>query len=363
MHEDPTIGMADAAGPEALVGDGAPATSRSRRLHPVAFGGVIAATIVVAAAWAVGASVSLAAATAPSVMLQPYLDALEDGHLEQAIAMDGTAAAAAELGYSVDLLTDERYALATDRPTAYRVGATTIENGVATVDVAYERGGGERQTTAFTLRARPSGFLWFSGWRIEPSSLPTITVPTVRFGSLDLSVAGERVGEVDETTVYVVGPGSYDLAVDSATGFFDFEVPGVDAVWGGRPTAFLYPTLTARGQEGATAAVRAYVDACVASTSYEPDGCSIAIDNAEGDEMTGVTWLLTRGPEFEFAEYSATEGFLVTTTRRGSADFLAAFTSASGEFGIVTAEDCEVWVDGSVSLSIDGTWTFVPYTW
>jgi len=362
VHEDPTVGAADTAEPVTRGGSVAPVAPPSHRLRPVALGGVIAATVVVAAAWVVGASVSLTAATAPSVMLQPYLDALEDGQLERAVAMDGTAAAAAELGYSVDLLTDERYALATDRPTAYRVGATRTENGVATVDVAFERGG-EGQTTAFTLCAQPSGFLWFSAWRIEPASLPTITVPTVRFGALDLSVGGEHVGTVDETTVYVVGPGKYDIAADSTTGFFDFEVPSVEAEWDGRPTAYLYPTLTALGQEGATAAVRAYVDACIASTSYEPEGCSIAIDNSEGDEMSGVTWLLTRGPEFEFSEYSATAGFLVTTTRRGSADFVAAFASASGENGIVTAEDCEVWVDGAVVLSTDGTWTFDPYTW
>jgi hypothetical protein len=227
VHEDPTVGAADTAEPVTRGGSVASVASPSHRLRPVALGGVIAATVVVAAAWVVGGSVLLTAATAPSVMLQPYLDALEDGHLERAVAMDGTAAAAAELGYSVDLLTDERYALATDRPTAYRVGATRTENGVATVDVAFERGG-ERQT--------------------------------------------------------------------------------------------------------------------------------------EGDEMSGVTWLLTRGPEFAFSEYSATAGFLVTTTRRGSADFLAAFASASGEYGIVTAEDCEVWVDGAVVLSTDGTWTFAPYT-
>ncbi|MGK9148338.1 hypothetical protein KXS11_11985 [Plantibacter flavus] len=322
---------------------------------------MIAATAVVVGAWIVGASWSLTQLVTPEVPVRAYLASLADGDVEQAARLDGTAAAAEEQGYRLDLLTNTSYALASEQATGYRIRGTEVRDSGAVVTVDYEQRD-ERQTMELELARRENVFLWFNAWRLTPSGMPTVSVATDRFGALELSYAGTSLGTIEEDTTFLIAPGTYELQVDSPTGSFEFVAPEVDAAWGAKRNLFLYPTLTSLGVEQASAAVTAYVDACIASTSYEPSGCSFAIDNSAGDELTSVSWALTQAPEFTFDSYSEESGFMVTTTKRGSADFLAEYRLTTGETGIATAEDCEVWVDGSVRLDAAGVWVFTPYS-
>lgn len=303
----------------------------SRRRTLLVGGAAVLFALGVVAAVVVGRT---AATHQPQAAVVAYLDAVQQGDVEQAMSLDGT-----EVGDDDVLLTNDAYAGATDGVTGWRVTGSRVEGDSAAVFAVVQQGGeaGAVYDQQFTLEKDGTDLLFFDRWTLTPVELGTLTVQVGAPDAAVVTAAGVEVphaGAEGDTVELRAFPGSYPATLDGAGAYEADDVVGIatGASSTGSP-ATLVASLTDSGQAAARAAVDGWLAACVASPDLAPAGCSFQIVN----EPTGYTlseqkWTLETAPVYEVGEWSS-QGWRVDATTEGSATFTSSLSDGAGGTG------------------------------
>ena len=332
-----------------------PARRRLRRRTVVGIvsGAVVLVLLVVGGGigWAVGSDVH--SADRP---VEAFLDDLEAGRVSTALD-----AAGIEHGKDDVLLTDAAYAKAGNRVTGHRIVSVSHSGDTATVD-AYLSQAGRSVATTFRLERTGSDWGVFPVWELRPPSLGTVTVSVQGPPRSSVTVAGQTVRSSASGAVSLRAlPGSYTVGLDG--GRFVSAPQQTAAVRGfgpgGTTPVALTTTLTDAGKQAASRAVDTWVDACVASTSTEPEGCSFYAYGANpANTYTNQKWTLDSRPRVDVGGWLS-KGWLVDTTSSGSATYTADFTGPGGR-GTATAGPVDVSATGWITGFTASGATFEP---
>jgi hypothetical protein len=308
-----------------------PSPPRRRRRALLIGGAALLFALGVVAAVVVGRT---AATHLPQAAAVAYLQAVQQGDVEQAMALDGT-----EVGDGDVLLTNDAYAGVTDGVTGWRVTGSRVDGDTASVYAVVQQGGeaGAVYDQQFTLEKEGTDLLFFDRWALTPVELGTLTVQVGAPDAAVVTAAGVEVphaGAEGDTVDLRAFPGSYPATLDGAGAYEADDVVGIatGASSTGSP-ATLVASLTETGQAAARAAVDAWLAACVASTDLRPAGCSFQILN----EPTGYTlseqkWTLETTPVYEIGDWTGA-GWQVDATTEGSAVFSSTVSDGSGSTG------------------------------
>lgn len=303
----------------------------SRRRTLLVGGAVVLFALGVVAAVVVGRT---AATHRPEAAAVAYLEAVQQGDVERAMALDGT-----EVGDDDVLLTNDAYAGVTDGVTGWDVSGSRVDGDSAVVVAVVQQGGegGAVYDQQFALEKEGTDLLFFDRWALTPVELGTLTVQVGAPDAAVVTAAGVEVphaGAEGDTVELRAFPGSYPATLDGAGAYEADDVVGIatGASSTGSP-ATLVATLTDTGQAAARAAVDGWLAACVASTDLAPDGCSFQIIN----EPTGYTlsdqkWTLEAAPVYEIGDWTS-EGWQVDATTEGSATFTSSLSDGAGGTG------------------------------
>jgi hypothetical protein len=309
-------------------------------------------------------------ANAPEREVEEYLTALVDGDVEDAFAVSGEDVSDGDL-----LLTDDVYGDVEDRITGYELGETTISGDTAEVEASISQGD-ESFDTTFTLSKAGKAYVVFDTWRLQAPELATVSYSVEGPAETAVSVAGvdtTAVEPADSGSVELRAlPGTYTVALASDDAFFAAEPVTVSVVGFGADAATattadgaesstLTVTLTEGAVTAAQEAVDAYIDGCVASTDFRPEGCPF---EAHGEnpsyDYTNCVWTLDPRPAFTIGEYADGE-WSVTTDSSGVAELNCDVSDpATGATGTSTAGPMDVEVAGAITgFGEDGA-TYVP---
>jgi len=303
----------------------------SRRRTLLVGGAVVLFALGVVAAVVVGRT---AATHRPEAAAVAYLEAVQQGDVERATALDGT-----EVGDDDVLLTNDAYAGVTDGVTGWDVSGSRVDGDSAVVVAVVQQGGegGAVYDQQFALEKEGTDLLFFDRWALTPVELGTLTVQVGAPDAAVVTAAGVEVphaGAEGDTVELRAFPGSYPATLDGAGAYEADDVVGIatGASSTGSP-ATLVATLTDTGQAAARAAVDGWLSACLASTDLAPDGCSFQIIN----EPTGYTlsdqkWTLEAAPVYEIGDWTS-EGWQVDATTEGSATFTSSLSDGAGGTG------------------------------
>ncbi|PZE57676.1 hypothetical protein DEJ24_11740 [Curtobacterium sp. MCPF17_001] len=286
--------------------------------------------------------------------VESFLDDVEHGHLADALR-----AAGIDRGRDDVLLTDAAYARAGDKITAHRITSVQQGSDRATVQAVLTQAG---RIVPATFELERSGTDWgvFPVWSLRAPALGSVQVvvqgpprSTVQVAGVD--VRTDASGAADLRAF----PGSYGVHLDGGKWFTATDstaaVPGFGAA--GTPVV-VATTLTDAGVQAASKAVDAWVDACVASTSAAPDGCSFyAYGEDPANTYSGQEWTLDARPSVAVGGW-ASKGWAVETRSAGSATFRAQFTGPAGR-GTATAGPITVNASGWITAFSDDGATFV----
>lgn len=256
----------------------------------------------------------------PAQVAEGYFTALADGDAKAAIKF-----------LSVDKSETE---LLTDEVLAASLEAAPLDD-IEIVDEGVKRSGGvDDLIVGFTLGGEPfestlslSDYDGDNVWEITSGALNYIEV--YRFQGLGLTINGAPF-EGEEAMVF---PGTYELAL-AGENFTLGEDPVVTAYDGynAPDMSLLEPALTEEGLAGFRGAVRAAVDACIASTALAA-GCGLEIPGtlSDGTQMSDGTITRTLS-----AEAITTIDTMVPTLSFSNP------TLAEGEFigGVTTSGQC-----------------------
>jgi hypothetical protein len=336
---------------------GAETPRKKRRRGPIiAIISSVVVLILLIAGGIVGYSVGTAA-HAPENQVTAYLDALVDGDAAEALKLAGT-----EVDADADvLLTNKAYAEVVDRPSAYEIGRTTTSGDTATVTATVTQGDTEL-TEEFTLQKDGKDAIFFDKWALEEVPLGTITVGMTGPSAVAPAVGGIAIPEGAESLRAL--PGTYEVGLAEDNEFYSVEAQQVTVEGftgsAAAPSADLTVALTDAGTQKANDAVNAWLDACQASTEFDPAGCSFyATGKNPAYTYTNTTWKLEPRPTFTIGEWNGT-GYRVSTGATGQANLTADIRdNASGATGTATAGPIPVFVNGDITeITADGA-TFV----
>ncbi len=335
----------------------AAAPRKKRRRGPIiAIVSSVVVLILLIAGGIVGYSVGTAA-HAPEHQVTAYLDALVEGDAAEALKLAGT-----DVDADADvLLTNKAYAEVADRPSAYEIGRTTTSGDTATVTATITQGDNEL-TEEFTLQKDGKDAIFFDKWALEEVPLGTITVGITGPSAVAPAIDGIAIPEGAESLRAL--PGTYDVALAEDNEFFSVEAQQVTVEGftgsAAAPSADLTVGLTDAGTQKANDAVNAWLDACQASTEFDPAGCSFyATGKNPAYTYTNTKWTLDPRPTFTIGEWNGT-GYRVSTGASGQANLTADIRdNASGATGTATAGPISVFVNGDITdITADGA-TFV----
>ena len=343
------------SGPSTQSGAGTPRKKR-RRGPIIAIISSVVVLILLIAGGIVGYSVGTAA-HAPENQVTAYLDALVEGDAAEALKLAGT-----DVDADADvLLTNKAYAEVADRPSAYEIGRTTTSGDTATVTATITQGDSEL-TEEFTLQKDGKDAIFFDKWALEEVPLGTITVGMTGPSAVAPAVDGIAIPEGAESLRAL--PGTYEVALAEDNEFFAVEAQQVTVEGftgsAAAPSADLAVSLTDAGTQKANDAVNAWLDACQASTEFDPAGCSFyATGKNPAYTYTNTTWKLEPRPTFTIGDWNGT-GYRVSTGATGQANLTADIRdNASGATGTATAGPIPVFVNGDITeITADGA-TFV----
>ena len=343
------------SGPSGQAGTDTPRKKR-RRGPIIAIISSVVVLILLIAGGIVGYSVGTAA-HAPENQVTAYLDALVDGDAAEALKLAGT-----EVDADADvLLTNKAYAEVADRPSAYEIGRTTTSGDTATVTATITQGDAEL-TEEFTLQKDGKDAIFFDKWALEEVPLGTITVGMTGPSAVAPAVGGIAIPEGAESLRAL--PGTYEVGLAEDDEFYSVEAQQVTVEGftgsAAAPSADLTVALTDAGTQKANDAVNAWLDACQASTEFDPAGCSFyATGKNPAYTYTNTTWTLDPRPTFTIGEWNGT-GYRVSTGATGQANLKADIRdNASGATGTATAGPIPVFVNGDITeITADGA-TFV----
>ncbi|NNC11947.1 hypothetical protein HII28_08645 [Planctomonas sp. JC2975] len=320
---------------------------------------LLAATVL-GAVWFASEAVS----HTPQAAAVPYLTALAKGDVKKAVALG-------RIDTHSPLVTDAAYAKTQDRITGYSIAKASIGDSAASVQVTYTQDG-DRHTDTLLLTKSGTDLLFFPRWTLKPITLPHITVSVGAPDGAALQVNGTAItGAGERSTNLDVLPGTYNvrLADNPAYQAVSKQLP-VTALNGeaaGTPvgTASLAAMLTDAGIASASTAVNAWVAACIAQQTIQPDGCSFGlIDDYPDVTLTNQHWTLVDAPSFDVGDWDGT-GWTVTTTAAGSATFSADAATSDGRHGTLTSQDpVAVQVAGHITgFDANGKAIFVSIDW
>ncbi|MEK6309092.1 MAG: hypothetical protein V4755_00100 [Curtobacterium sp.] len=234
------------------------------------------------------------------------------------------------------LLTDAAYAKAERKVTGYRVAAVRTSGDSASV-TAYLRQGGQDVSATFDLARTGTEWGVFPIWKLEPPRLGSVDVSVRGPSRTPVEVAGRSVTtSKDGTATLSALPGTYSVAVRGGKWVESSAQTATVSGFGGTSSSpvTMTATLTRAGEDAATKAVDAWVDACIASHEPAPSGCSFyAYGEDPSYTYTNERWTLDTRPVVSVGDWSS-EGWLVTTTTYGRATFSA---DISGPGGVGTA--------------------------
>lgn len=349
-------GTAEAPQPGRTAQPAVPPRPR-RRLRRGQLIGLVAggtAVVLLAVAGIVGYSVG-SSTHSPDRPVQAFLDDLTAGKVDAALQDAGV-----EHGKSDVLLTDAAYAKATGRVTSYRITATQTDGDTAKVG-AYLTQGGKQVATTFTLDKTGTDWGVFPKWELQAPDLATVDVTVQGPAKTAVDVAGASATTNSSGAVSLRAlPGTYDVAVDGGK-WFSADATTAEVTGFGSAAAqpvTLTTTLTDDGTDAATKAVDAWVDACIASTSTTPDGCSFyAYGENPANTYTNQKWTLDSRPTVKVSGWLS-KGWMVSTSSYGSATFTADFTGPSGT-GTAKAGPINVNASGYITGFSDSGATFV----
>lgn len=274
----------------------APAEGRKRKVLWLVVAGAAALVVVVAVgAFFLWSKVSGDGGAQASADRQAAIESAVSGYLG-AVA-EGDSAAALELlaaePDSTRLLTDDVLAASTEAAamTDIKVRVGTSTGGEAEVRASYRLGGTDVDQT-FTVTERDGTWLVVDGTATVDLSVST--------GSLPLAVNGQAVPEASAVVLF---PGSYTLTVAGDPGTYvtlgaaTFQVTSSDNV----KVPTIAATLTDDGVAAFRQAVRASVDACVASPNLESgcpgSGLDVPVSMNDGTVTTEGTVVRTLSAE------------------------------------------------------------------
>ena len=299
--------------------------------------------------WSVGSDSHSAARPVES-----FLDDVEHGHLSDALRT-------ADIDRDRDdvLLTDAVYARAGDRITAHRITSVQQESDRATVRAVLTQAG---RVVPATFELERTGTDWgvFPVWSLRAPTLGSVQVVVQGPPRSTVQVAGADVRtDASGAAALRAFPGSYGVHLDGGEWFAARDstaaVPGFGAA---ATPVTVTPTLTDAGSKAAATAVDAWVDACVASPSATPDGCSFyAYGEDPANTYTDQKWTLDARPTVAVGGW-ASKGWAVSTRSAGSASFRAQFTGPEGR-GTATAGPIAVNASGWITAFGDDGATFV----
>ncbi|ROP63285.1 hypothetical protein [Curtobacterium sp. ZW137] len=327
-----------------------------RRMRRGALVGVIAggaAVVLLAIAGGVGYSVE-SSRHAPEHQVEAFLDDLQVGRVNAALTDAG-------IDHTKDdvLLTKAAYANAKSRFTSYRITATQTDGDTAKVG-AYLTQGGKQVAATFTLDKTGTDWGVFPKWDLQAPELGTVDVAVQGPAKTAVEVAGASTTTNSSGAVSLRAlPGTYDVAVDGGKWFSaDATTAQVTGFGAAAEPVSLTTTLTDDGAQAATKAVDAWVDACIASTSTTPDGCSFyAYGENPANTYTNQKWTLDSRPTVKVSGWLS-KGWMVSTSSYGSATFTADFTGPSGT-GTAKAGPINVNASGYITGFSDSGATFV----
>lgn len=319
---------------------------------------IAAATVSVLAFAAVGVGVSVGAALhRPQVQVERYLDAVRAGHIEDALAMTRTQVDASDV-----LLTDDAYAAASERVTAYRITKTTLAGKLAKVTASISLGT-ESFTQDFTLeRGAAKSGLFFDTWSLKAPELSTLVIDEAMPGGAEIRIPGVSAEAVHDAASGLEGlrafPGVYEVSIEDNEWFEVQPVDGVVAGFGGVVTATLTATLTAAGHTEVERAVNAYIDGCAASTELVPAGCGFGL-RTEGYTASDIRWSLDSRPVVAIEDHNGV--LAVTGVTPGYLSMTCTGTKPDGTVGLCTnVEPVEFSVNGYILRFGDAGAEFLP---
>ncbi|MDR6971491.1 hypothetical protein [Leifsonia shinshuensis] len=215
----------------------------------------------------------------PRALVARYLTALQHGRAEQAMRIAGIRHSAADI-----LLTDAAYAKAGDRITSFTIARPVTRSGRTTVAATVSLGDRtQHRTFAFE---RTGGLPGVPLWRMRPVAADTVSFAVHAPDGLTYSIAGIRPKEQTPGAAVTLRalPGSYPVAFSSPSSEYRIWDADVASTPAGRThTVTFSAQLSSDGDTAARAAVEAWLDACLASTSTAPAGCPFVVDAATDD--------------------------------------------------------------------------------
>ena len=332
---------------------------RSRMLTWLIAGG--AAIVVLIIAGVVWASIETASHT-PQATVKPYLDALVKGDVKAAVK-------AGNIDTRSPLVTQKVYSKTSQHVTGYSIEPAHTVGSEATVTVKY-RQGSSRYSEVLRLKNTGRDMLFFTRWRLEPITLPTVKIAVGAPAADGITVNGATVGAESEMALDAL-PGRYNVSLpstanytvaDKSTTISDLKDTGDTS---GKDVVALEATFTNAGQHAANDAVNGWVAACIAQPTLTPTGCSFYLNNTYPElHLSNLKWTLASAPVFDIGPWDG-HGWPVTTTTDGSATFLADYTADDGSSGIVFSEaPVPVQVDGEITgFDKDGKAIFTSIDW
>ncbi|MBM7474033.1 hypothetical protein [Curtobacterium herbarum] len=349
LHGDRVLPPAMTAAPTG------PHRSGRRRLRRGAVVGIVAgatALVLLVVAGGVGWSVGSDSHSAERPV-ESFLDDLEHGHLSDAIRTAGIDRDRDDV-----LLTDTVYARAGDKVTAHRITSVEQQSDRATVRTVLTQAG---RTVPATFELERTGTDWgvFPVWSLRAPTLGSVQVAVQGPPRSTVQVAGADVRtDASGTASLRAFPGSYGVHLDGGKWLTATDstaaVPGFGAT--GTPVV-VATTLTDAGSKAASAAVDAWVDACVAEPTPIPAGCSFYAYGADpANTYTDQKWTLESRPTVTVGGW-AVKGWAVSTRSAGSASFRAQFTGPAGR-GTATAGPITVRAAGWITAFSDDGATF-----
>ena len=198
--------------------------------------------------------------------VRSYLEALERQDADEALDFDGVVVPA---GASEDLLVDAALGDLSDIHLL-----NDVEAGDTHVVTYRYTLGGETRSTDFTVERTGTRLWFFPTWRFAISPMATLTATIDH----DTRLVANGVDSVSGAHAVLV-PGSFALDHESAY-LQAAEVPVVVTEVGETVGARVEVTPSESFAPAATAAIAAYLDACVTQEVLKPTGCPMGTDVA-----------------------------------------------------------------------------------
>ncbi|MEO7015425.1 MAG: hypothetical protein ABI130_03650 [Leifsonia sp.] len=339
--------------------------------------------VITAFATALGLGVGITAAVMlvqareaaqPVGVVSAYLSHVQRGEITAAMRMEGRAAKPTEI-----LLTDKAYRQATDRMTGYSILGTQTVGTTSEVRVRIQQKSGS-STATFELAEvkNPISLLGITVWRLKPVVLESVAVTLGAPGRIDATLSGVPLGWKGATVNLHAFPGRYSLAIKSQSPWY--TLPGGDIPvegFSGDNQFMRTATLTAKGQDAATAAANAWFDKCTADPDFHPAGCSFSLTSGAnpGEVWTNQSWQVQTRPTIKLGDWAfdcpvSTPSpeigcWNVTSAPPGLVNFHANYSiPATGETGDVTSTGpIQAKVEGWITSFTDAGAVFTSTPW